>query len=42
MQNNEKLLEEIIEYLLEALEEEHMGLHGVYRNLIKEKYGVEV
>ena len=42
MQNNEKLLEEIIEYLLEALEEEHMGLGAVYRNLIEEKYGVEV
>ena len=42
MKNNEKLLEEIIEYLLEALEEEHIGLREIYRNLIKEKYGVEV
>lgn len=42
MQNNEDVLIEIIEYLLDALEEEHIGLKAIYTDEIKNNYGVDI
>ena len=33
--------EQIIYFLLDALEEEHLGSKEFYKNLLKEKFGVE-
>ena len=40
--NKEEYYQEIIEYLLDALEEEHMDLRAVYIKQLKEKFGYEL
>ena len=42
MENLESTYEEIIEYLLELLEDEHMGMRVEAIKLIKEEFGIEL
>jgi hypothetical protein len=39
---NNKELKEIIFFLLNELEEEHLGLKNFYLNIIKERYNIDI